>query len=95
MKALTFLPKTVSVSDLQRNYSEVLQTANTSKQPVYLLNRDTVMGVLLSKAKFEWLVKKIERLWEEKDTWEAIAIGERERATGKLKKLTSLTDLLK
>lgn len=90
----TLMPKTVSVSDIQKNYRKVFDTARRTKEPVVVLSNNKPDVVILDIKTLEHMNRKLEEL-EIEDTLRAVKEGERELKEGKTVTAGSLTELLK
>lgn len=90
----TLMPKTVSVSDIQKNYRKVFDSAKKTKEPIIVLSNNKPDVAIIDYDALEDL-RKIAYEVEVKDALSAIAQGERELRIGKTKKALSLSDLLK
>lgn len=73
----------VPISQLQRNYSSLIQKVKKITEPLLLLRRNKPEAVLISFRSYEELVEK-KRLYEEKLAEEAIKNFEKDRKEGKL-----------
>lgn len=87
------MPNIASVTDLQRNYREVAALVKKSKEPVVILKKNKPEMVL---ANYDYFTdfEELKRKAEIADFEQAIAVAEREKKSGKLKKLKSLSDLI-
>ncbi len=86
------IPNFVSVSDLQRNYPELLRQLKKSQKPLLVLKNNLLEAVMLTPEAYKMLQEKITE-YEEKDTLEAIRIYEKEKKAGKLKKMKRVDEL--
>ena len=86
-------PKTAPVQQIQRQYRTIFNDAMKHKLPVYILNKNNPEVVIIEVHQFEEMQSKIEK-YELALAQEAIVIYKKEKAAGKLKKLTSIADLL-
>lgn len=53
-----------SISDVKRSPMDIFKKSEELKQGVYILNRDNVAGVMLSKEQYEHLIYLIDELEE-------------------------------
>lgn len=86
-------PQTAPVHQLQKGYRSLLNQVKKTKQPLFLLKNNYPESVLLDFSYWENWTKVI-RQWEEADLNESISLAEQELKEGKIKKLTSLKDLI-
>ncbi len=91
MNTLTF-SQLASISDLQRNYPELLRQLKKSQKPLLVLKNNLLEAVMLTPEAYKMLQEKITE-YEEKDTLEAIRIYEKEKKAGKLKKMKRVDEL--
>lgn len=94
MKSHSVLPKLASVSDLQRNYAEIIADAKKSGEPVYLMKQNKPEALLMSIEAFENMYNKVKE-YEEKEADEMLRDHEYARKNGLLRPFTSIEDLLK
>ncbi len=88
------MPNTASVSDLQRNYAQLLRKVHETKEPLILLKDNHAEAALLDINKLEELYM-IKRGHEEKEIKKAIASYEKAKKAGKLMSATSVDELFK
>jgi len=88
------MPKTVSVSDIQKNYRKIFNTAKRTKEPVIVLSNNKPDVAILDIGALDRLNRKLEEL-EIEDTLRAVEEGERELKEGKTVTAGSLSELLK
>lgn len=88
------LSQLASVSDLQRNYSGLIDRIKKLAVPVVLLRRNRPEAVLISIKTYEDMAE-IKRLYEEMDTLRAIEEFEKDRRAGKLLVGKTGSDLFK
>jgi len=86
------IPKFVSVSDLQRNYPKLLRQLHSSKKPLLVLKKNDLEAVILLPEMFESLMGKV-REYEEQEALSAIRVYEKEKGTGKLRKMKQAKEL--
>lgn len=89
----TAIPNFVSVSDLQRNYPELLRQLKKSKKPLLILKNNSLEAVMLSREAYNMLQEKIAE-YEMKDTLEAIKVFKEEEKAGKLKVAKKASDFI-
>ena len=87
------LPTTVSARDIQRDYRRVFNAAKTSKKPVLVLTNNKPDVVIMDVAEVERLYREAAQA-ETAEALKAVVIYKREKRAGKLKKLTSLRELV-
>ena len=88
---MNYLPNLVSVSELQKNYSEIFKNL-ISENPLFVLNNNKPQAVILSPKFYQQMAKKMQRM-EEEDALESIEIYKQEAKAGKLKKLENIDEL--
>ena len=88
------MPKTVSVSDIQKNYRKVFDSAKKTKEPIVVLSNNKPDVAIIDYGALEEL-RRIAYEVEVKDALSAIEEGDRELRTGKTKKAPSLAHFLK
>lgn len=86
------IPNFVSVSDLQRNYSELLKQLKKSQKPLLVLKNNALEAVMLTPEAYKVLQEKIAK-YEEKDVLELVKAYKREKKTGKLMKIKNVEEL--
>lgn len=86
-------PKTASAQQIQRNYRTLFNEVIEKQEPLVVLNNNKPEVVIIEIKQFEDMQKKIEE-HELELAKRAIATYEKEEREGKLKKLTSLADLI-
>lgn len=89
----TLMPKTVSASDIQKNYRKVFNTAKRTKEPVVVLSNNKPDVAILDYEAFENLREAAYEA-EIKDTLQAVEEGRKEYKAGKTVKAKSLADLI-
>ena len=85
----TLMPKTVSVSDIQKDYRRIFDSAKKTKKPIIVLSNNKPDVVIMDVKALELLNKKLEEL-EIEDTLRAVEEGRREYAEGKAIKAEKL-----
>ena len=90
----TLMPKTVSVSDIQKNYRKIFDSAKKTKEPVIVLSNNKPDVAIIDYSSLEDL-RKVAYEVQVKDALAAIAAGDREFEEGKTKKAKTLAELLK
>ena len=90
----TLMPKTVSVSDIQKNYRKIFDKAKRTKEPVIVLSNNKPDVAIIDYDSLEDLRKAAYEA-EIKDTLAAIEEGEKELQEGKTAKVATLAELLK
>jgi prevent-host-death family protein len=93
MNTLT-VSQLVSISELQRNYSSLIEKIKKMAKPLFLLRRNQPEAVLISVSAYEELAEKV-KLYEEKMALEAIAEFEKDRKAGRLLRGERGSDLFK
>jgi prevent-host-death family protein len=86
-------PKTASAQQIQRNYRTLFDEVIEKQEPLVVLNNNKPEVVIIDIKQFEDMQKKIEE-HELELAKQAILIARKEKKEGKLKKLTSLADLI-
>ncbi|MDO8429694.1 MAG: type II toxin-antitoxin system Phd/YefM family antitoxin [Candidatus Daviesbacteria bacterium] len=89
----TLMPKTVSVSDIQKNYRKIFDDVRKTKEPVIVLSNNKPDVVIMDIKILESLNKKLEEA-EIEDTLRVVEEGRREYEEGKTIKANSLADLI-
>ena len=89
----TLMPKTVSVSDIQKNYRKIFNTAKRSKEPVIVLSNNKPDVVIIDYESLEALRETAYEA-EIQDTLKAVEDGRKEYKAGKTVKAASLADLI-
>ena len=89
----TLMPKTVSASDIQKNYRKVFNTARRTKEPVVVLSNNKPDVAIIDYEAFENLRKAAYEA-EIKDTLKAVEEGRKEYQAGKTIRAKSLADLI-
>jgi len=87
------LPKTASTGEVQRNYRVLFDEVMDTEEPLFVLNNNKPEVVIISVKKFELLSQSQEE-YEQNMAQEAIKNYRAEKKAGKLKKLSSLSDLV-
>lgn len=90
----TLMPKTVSVSDIQKNYRKIFDRAKRTKEPVIVLFNNKPDVAIIGYEELEKL-RKVAYEVETQDALTSIIEGDQEFKEGKTKKAKSLADLLK
>jgi len=93
MNTLT-ISQLASISDLQRNYTDLIERIKKLAKPLFLLRRNQPEAVLISVKDYEELVEK-KRLYEERQAFEAIAEFDKDKKAGKLLVGRKASDLFK
>lgn len=88
------MPKTVSVSDIQKNYRKVFDSARKTKEPIVVLSNNKPDVAIIDYDSLEKL-RRIEYEAEINDTLSAVEEGRREYKEGKTIKAKSLAELIK
>jgi len=88
------MPKTVSVSDIQKNYRRVFDSAKKTKEPIVVLSNNKPDVAIIDYGALEEL-RRIAYEVEVKDALSAIEEGDRELRIGKTKKASSLAHFLR
>lgn len=88
----TLLPLMASVSDFQRRYTALIKQVKKSGQPMMVLKKNKLEVVLISPDAYQEIMGKL-RAYEEKIALEAIALYEKEKKSGKLKKMKKVEEL--
>jgi prevent-host-death family protein len=87
------LSQLVSISDLQRNYNDLVQRIKKFSEPIYLLRRNKPEAVLVSVDVYEKLVNEKQK-YEEVLALMSIKDFESEKKKGKLKMGNKVSDLI-
>lgn len=87
------MPKTVSVSDIQKNYRKVFDDARKSKEPIIVLSNNKPDVAIIDYYSLEALRKVVYEV-EVKDTLRVVEQGRKEYKEGKTVKAKSLADLI-
>ncbi len=87
------MPKTVSVSEIQKNYRKIFDDAMESKNPVIVLSNNKPDVVIIDYGTFEALRKAAFEA-EINDTLRVVAEGREEYKKGKSIQASSLADLV-
>ena len=87
------LPKMTSARELQRNYRQLAELVKKTNKPLIIMKNNKPDVVLIDFKHLE-AMEKIKYKLEEMEALEAIRIFEEEKKEGKLKKASSLTELL-
>lgn len=88
------LNQLVSVSDLQKNYANLIEKVKKLAKPIILLRRNEPEAVLISVSHYEDLVEK-RKLYEEGLALNTIAEFEKEKKAGRLIVSNNPSDLFK
>lgn len=89
----TLMPKTVSVSDIQKNYRKIFDSAKRTKEPVIVLSNNKPDVAIIDYEAFESL-REASYSAEVNDTLRVVEEGRTEYKTGKTIKVKSLADLI-
>ncbi len=89
----TLMPRTVSVSDIQKNYRKIFDTAKETKEPVIVLSNNKPDVAIIDYSTLESL-RRIAYEAEIKDTLRVVKEGRKEYKEGKTIKAKSLADLI-
>lgn len=89
----TLMPKTISVSDIQKKYRRVFDLVKRTKEPIIVLSGNKPDVAIIDYKSLEDLRKKIYEM-EIENALEAIEQGEKELRAGKTKRVKSLVELL-
>ena len=87
------MPKTVYVSDIQKNYRKVFDTAKRTKEPVVVLSNNKPDVAIIDYDALEAL-RKVAYEAEAEDTLRVVEEGRKEYKEGKTIKANSLADLI-
>jgi prevent-host-death family protein len=87
------MPKIASSKDIQQNYRALFNEVMATEEPLFVLNNNKPEVVVISIKTFESLSESREE-YERNMTQKAVEIYLSERKAGKLKKLSSLADLV-
>lgn len=90
----TLMPKTVSVSDIQKNYRKIFDIAKKTKEPVIVLSNNKPEVAIIDYSSLEALRRAAYEA-EIEDTLRAVEEGERELKMGKTVIASSLSELIK
>ncbi len=90
----TLMPKTISVTDIQKNYRKVFNIAKKTKEPVIVLSNNKPDVVIIDYKALEKL-RRLAYDAEIKDALLAIEAGEKELKEGRTMKANSLAELIK
>ena len=86
------MPITASVSDIQKRYRELFDKVKKTGEPLVILKKNKPEVAIVDILLFEEMSRKVREL-EEKKALEAVAVYEKEKRAGKLKKLKSVREL--
>lgn len=89
----TLMPRTVSVSDIQKKYRQVFDAVKKSKEPVVVLSNNKPDVAIIDYDSLEAL-RKIAYEAEIENTLRAVEEGRKEYKKGKTIKASSLADLI-
>ena len=89
----TLMPKTVSVSDIQKDYRKVFDSAKKTKEPIIVLSNNKPDVAIIDYDSLEDL-RRIAYEAEVRDTLRAVEEGRKEYKEGKTIKADSLADLI-
>jgi len=87
------MPKTASSKDIQRNYRTLFDEVIDTEEPLVVINNSKPEVVILSVKMYESLNELVEE-HEQEMAKKAIENYKTEKKNGKLKKLSSLADLV-
>ncbi|TSC86652.1 MAG: Uncharacterized protein G01um10147_864 [Microgenomates group bacterium Gr01-1014_7] len=87
------MPRTVSVSDIQKNYRKIFNTAKRTKEPVVVLANNKPEVAIIDYEAYENL-RAVSYEAEIKDTLRAAEEGRKEYKAGKTVKAKSLAALI-
>jgi prevent-host-death family protein len=87
------MPATVSAKDIQKNYRKVFEKVKKSGKPVVVLTNNTPDVAVIGIKELDKLYKKARKI-ELLDALSMVDIYKKEKNSGKLKKLNSLSDLM-
>ena len=85
-------PEYVSVSDLQRNYADILAKMKKASKPIFILKKNKLEAVIIDPLFYAQLIHQHQDT-EEKIALNAIGIYQKEKKAKKLKKLSKAADL--
>lgn len=88
----TLMPKTVSVSDIQKNYRKIFDSAKKTKKPVIVLSNNKPDVAIIDYDSLETL-RKVAYEAELEDTLKVVEEGRKEYKKGKTIKVDSLANL--
>lgn len=88
------MPKTVSVSDVQKDYRKIFDIAKKTKEPVIVLSNNKPDVAIIDYEDLEKL-RKVAYEVEVSNALAAISEGDKELREGKTKKAATLAELLK
>ena len=88
-----FMPKTATTQQLQKQYRSLFNEIVERHEPLVIMNRNKPEVVILDIQTFETMKENNEK-YEEAEALKAVAGYQKEKREGKLKKLTSLADLI-
>ncbi len=89
----TLMPKTVSVSDIQKNYRKVFDDVKNTKEPVIVLSNNKPDVAIIDYSTLESL-RRVAYEAEIEDTLRVVKEGRKEHKEGKTIKAKSLADLI-
>src|SRR3989344_6249394 len=89
----TLMPKTVSVSDIQKNYRKVFNTVKKTKEPVIVLSNNKPDVAIIDYDSLE-VLRKMAYESEIEDTLRVVEEGRREYKEGRTIKANSLAELI-
>ena len=89
----TLMPKTVSVSDIQKNYRKVFDSAKKTKEPIVVLSNNKPDVAIIDYGALEEL-RRIAYEAEIEDTLQTVKVGRKEFKEGKTVKVDSLAELI-
>lgn len=87
------MPKTVSVSEIQKNYRRIFDEAKKTKKPVIVLSNNEPDVVIIDYDSLEEL-RRVSYEAEINDTLRVVEEGRKEYREGKTVKAKSLADLV-
>ena len=89
----SLMPKTVSVSDIQKNYRKIFDDARKTKEPIVVLSNNKPDVAIIDYDLLEELRKAAYEA-EIEDTLAVVEKGRKEYKAGKTVSAKSLTDLV-
>lgn len=89
----TLMPKTVSVSDIQKDYRKVFDNVKKTKEPIIVLTNNKPDVAIIDYDALEKL-RRIAYEAEIEDTLKVVAEGRKEHKKGKTIKAKSVADLI-
>ena len=86
------LPQFASVSQLQKNYAQLLETIKEKGSPLFLLRKNKPQAVILDIKLYKAILEQLKKI-EEIQALEAINIYRSEKKSGKLKKMENVDEI--